>query len=407
MWAGRFFALMYGTGRIMSDDRPKVRWVEARLVGLALTMVISACTPGALRPGQSDRGFKAPYPHSRLISTITWDFSTIASHRKALGSDLWPCAWAVDGDLYCAWGDGGGFDGNDDNIGRASLGFARITGTPSTRDPDAITGKNIWGSPPYAEFAARFGGKVGSMVAVNGVLYAIGGFWTTDNSLDPVHASARGPLSTIAWSSDAAQSWQIAPWSSRLPLGSFVDGGQDSVSAPAPYVLLYYMREGDSRHLYLRRICADQLTVDPAAVPGVEYFAGASHRAREAHWSAREADATAVFTDRNNVQGATAVYDPGIGRYLLTAGHYASGNDNDSSAGQVGLFEAPNPWGPWATIGYYENWGNLKAETTGDFLSLRIPSKWLSSDGKTLWAVFSGLKSFDSFNVVRAVLSVR
>ncbi len=309
--------------------------------------------------------------------------------------------------LYCAWGDGGGFDGNDDNVGRASLGFARIAGTPSIQDPDAITGKNIWGSPPYAEFAARFGGKVGSMTAVNGVLYAIGGFWTADNSQDPVRASGRGPFNTIAWSRDAAQSWQMAPWSSRLPLGSFLDAGQDSVSAPAPYVFLYYMREGDSRDLYLRRIRSDQLTADPATAAGVEYFAGASHRAREAHWSAQEADSIAVFTDRNSVQGATGVYDPGIGRYLLTAGHYVSGNDNDSSAGQVGLFEAPNPWGPWATVGYYQNWGNLEAETTGDFLSLRIPSKWLSPDGRTLWAVFSGLKSFDSFNVVRAVLSVR
>src|ERR1700721_54037 len=133
---------MYGTGRFMSDDRRKVRWIEARLLGLALTIVISACTPGALRPGQSDRGLEAPYPHSRMISAITCDFSTIVSHRKALGSDLWPCAWAVDGDLYCAWGDGGGFDGNDDNVGRASLGFARIAGTPTLQDPDAIPGKN-------------------------------------------------------------------------------------------------------------------------------------------------------------------------------------------------------------------------------------------------------------------------
>jgi len=40
-------------------------------------------------------------------------------------------------------------------------------------------------------------------------------------------------------------------------------------------------------------------------------------------------------------------------------------------------------------------------------LSLRIPSKWLSPDGKTLWAVFSGLKSLDSFNLVKGVLSLR
>jgi hypothetical protein len=114
-----------------------------------------------------------------------------------------------------------------------------------------------------------------------------------------------------------------------------------------------------------------------------------------------------VFTDDNHVEGPSVVYDAGLGRYLLTAGHYASGNDDDSSAGQVGLFEAPHPWGPWATIGYYENWGNLKADTAGDFLSLRLPSKWLSADGRVVWAVFSGPHAFDSFNIVKGTLTVR
>lgn len=385
--------------QVVSDIGPALAWV--------FTLLVSACTPGALRKPGVGPEFEAPYPQSRLISAVAWDFSTVGAQRKALGSDLWPCTWAADGDLYCAWGDGGGFDGNSDYVGRVSLGFARIAGTPNSEDPGAITGKNIWGSPPYAEASAGFGGKVGSMIAVQGVLYANGGFWTTDNSQDPVHASGRGPLNAIAWSTDAAHTWQITPWSAPLPLGSFLDTGQDSTSAAPGYVYLYYMRGGDSRHLYLERIRPDLLTSDPTTTQSVEYFAGASRRARGARWSVQEAQATPVFADRNNVQGPSAVYDRALGRYLLTVGHYASGNDNDSSAGQVGLFEAPNPWGPWGTIGYYENWGGFKAETAGDFLSLRIPSKWISSDGRTLWAVFSGLKSFDSFNVVQAVLSVR
>lgn len=378
----------------------------ARSVCLGLSLLVSACAPGALRtpPGQDGH---APYPHSRLISSMAWDFSSIIPQRKALGSDLWPCAWAADGDLYCAWGDGGGFDGNDDNVGRVSLGFARIKGIPSAADPTAISGKNVWGSPPYAEAAAGFGGKVGTMTAVNGVLYAAGGFWTPANSQDPIHASGRGPLSTIAWSTDFARSWQVAPWSSSMPLGSFLDTGRDSVGAAAPYVFLYYLREGDDRHLFLKRIAPERMRDDPATTRSFEYFTGVSWLVHRAQWSLREVDAAPVFADHNHVQGPSAVYDAGLGRYLLTTGHYASGDDSDSSAGQVGLFEARKPWGPWETIGYYEDWGGLKAETTGDYLSLRIPSKWISSDGKALWAVFSGLKSFDSFNVVRAVLSVR
>jgi Domain of unknown function (DUF4185) len=387
----------------LRSRRPEAVSGVARSAGLAMTLLVSACAPGALRTPPPGQG--TPYPQSRTISAVTWDFAALVPQRKARGSDLWPCAWALDGDLYCAWGDGGGFDGDDDNIGRASLGFARIKGIPSLDDARAIAGKNIWGSPPYAEFAARFGGKVGSMISVDGVLYAIGGFWRPADSQDPVLAGGRGPFSSIAWSTDLARSWQIAPWSSSMPLGSFLDMGQDSANAVRPYVMLYYQRAGDSRHVYLKRIAPKRLIDDPAATRSYEYFTGVSRILRRARWSSREADAAPVFADGNNVSGPSAVYDAGLGRYLLTAGHYASGDDNDSSAGQVGIFEAPNPWGPWATVGYYENWGNLKAETAGDYLSLRIPSKWISADGRTLWAVFSGLKSFDSFNVVRAVLS--
>jgi hypothetical protein len=389
-----------------STPRIAVAGTTLRGISLLVALFIVACTPGALRRKSADGSF-APYSYSRLVSGVTWEFSSIGAQRKALGSDLWPCAWAADDQLYCAWGDGGGFDGNDDQIGRVSLGFARVSGFPDAQDASAVTGKNVWGLPPYAENAANFGGKVGSIAAVGGVLYAIGGFWTTDNSQNPVHASGRGPFDSIAWSTDYARSWQLAPQVSPLSSGSFLDDGQDSMSARDGYVLLYYMRRGDSRHLYLERISRDKLAENPADGRGLEFFTGASWLTGAAHWSAREAEARSVFSDVNNVQGPSAVYDAGLKRFLLTVGHYSSGNDDDSSAGQVGLFEAANPWGPWATIGYYENWGNLKAETTGDFLSLRIPSKWLSSDGETLWAVFSGLKSFDSFNMVRGVLSLR
>src|ERR1700733_11513878 len=89
---------------------------------------------------------QAPYPPSRMIGAVTWDFSAGTTSRRALGSDLWPCTWASDDNQYCAWGDGGGFDGNDDNIGRVSLGFARIAGIPAADGSSGFTGKNVWGA---------------------------------------------------------------------------------------------------------------------------------------------------------------------------------------------------------------------------------------------------------------------
>jgi hypothetical protein len=376
--------------------------------GVVVTSMLLLGACALTRPqAPGPHGSRSPYRQSPLIRSVSWDFTRLESQRRAHGSDLWPCAWSADDDLYCAWGDGGGFDGDADTVGRVSLGFARIHGTPDPMRPDAWVGRNIWGSPPYAAVPATFGGKVGSLVAVNGVLYAHGGFWTPNNTTDPVHHSGRGPLNTIAWSADSGFTWQLAPWSTAGALGSFLDTGRDSTSAPAREVLLYYLRDGDNRHLYLQRIAATALTTDPATGRRAEYFSGTGIFNRAAHWSTRETDAVPVFADANNVEGPSAVYDAGLGRFLLTAGHYASGRDDDSSSGQVGLFEAPHPWGPWRTVGYYDDWGGVGAATLGDYLSLRLPSKWMSTDGKTAWAVFSGLNAFDSFNVVKAVFNVR
>src|ERR1700722_19823086 len=99
-------------------------------------LVAAACSVNRAKPATEP---PAPYAHSRLVWSVTWNFATIWSHRKAHGSDLWPCAWAADDALYCSWGDGGGFDGDDDRIGRVSLGFARISGTPREEDPDSFT----------------------------------------------------------------------------------------------------------------------------------------------------------------------------------------------------------------------------------------------------------------------------
>jgi len=69
----------------------------------------------------------APYPPSKLFTSIEWHWDTLKT--AAPGSDLWPITWGADGNLYSAWGDGGGFGGTDKQ-GRVSAGFARIEAGP-------------------------------------------------------------------------------------------------------------------------------------------------------------------------------------------------------------------------------------------------------------------------------------
>jgi hypothetical protein len=366
----------------------------------------------ALRGSRKASDIRAPYPKSQVITGVQWDFSTLLSHRKAIGSDIWPMTWAADGKLYAAWGDGGGFDGTEERraTGRTSLGFARIEGTPDPADPSSFTGRNVWGqAPAFAEAQASFGGKVADLISVDGVLYAQGALWRQENCgcADATVRSEQNPAGrTLAWSADLGKTWRLAPWVSGAELGTSLQFGRDYSGAfDAAHVYLYYQRDvkRHSTHIYLRRVRSADITAEPATPGHFEYWSGIENNAPL--WSTTEADAQAVFSDPNVEPGtfaaASIVYDAPLGRYLLAAWH-------GPATGQIGFFEAQAPWGPWATVAYYEDWEGL-TESAGEATGLSVPTKWISSDGRALWVVFSGVNNgadndFDSFNLVRGTL---
>jgi hypothetical protein len=109
--------------------------------------------------------------------------------------------------------------------------------------------------------------------------------------------------------------------------------------------------------------------------------------------------------DPNGAALGSAVYDPGLKRFLLTCFHVGPG--------QLGVFDAPDPWGPWTTVAYYQNWGQMGSE--GEGLTCSFPQKWMSTDGLVLWSIFSvygdgakkGVNAHDKFNLVKATLQLR
>lgn len=44
-------------------------------------------------------------------------------------------------------------------------------------------------------------------------------------------------------------------------------------------------------------------------------------------------------------------YNAGLKRYLLITEH------TETHRGNMGIFDAPHPWGPWTTVCYQEKWG--------------------------------------------------
>jgi hypothetical protein len=106
-----------------------------------------------------------------------------------------------------------------------------------------------------------------------------------------------------------------------------------------------------------------------------------------------------VFTDRGpRPLGLSAVtYNAGLGRYIASA---------EGAVNQVAFYDAPNPWGPWTSIGYFNSnpndnsggWGNLGEGIAlsswgngshGDGLGINFVDKWMSTNGETMWAEFS------------------
>src|SRR5215813_2673465 len=111
-------------------------------------------------------------------------------------------------------------------------------------------------------------------------------------------------------------------------------------------------------------------------------------------WTDDIAGRKAVFRHPGGCGRSTISYDAGLKRYLWC--QTLPGPDARFKGG-FGIYDAPEPWGPWTTVHFTEDWD------VGPGESSTFPTKWMSADGRTLHLVFSGE---DSFSVRRALLAV-
>jgi hypothetical protein len=102
-----------------------------------------------------------------------------------------------------------------------------------------------------------------------------------------------------------------------------------------------------------------------------------------------------VFTFARNCYRSSISYHAGLQRYLACL--VLPGGDA-RFAGGFGIYDAPEPWGPWTTVFFTSSWD------VGPGESASFPTKWMSRDGNTAHLVFSG---DDSFSVRRAHVLIR
>jgi hypothetical protein len=293
-----------------------------------------------------------PYPPSLVISDMTFEWST--HERHAPGSDNWPITWADDGHQYTSWGDGGGFGGTNDE-GRVSLGVAVVKGGASS-----YTGYNHWGGED-ATHPATFGGKSYGIISTDKVLYK----WVSPGSGAKNYNEVR-----LYRSTNRGASWTAASWTFKkqdgFVLPTFLQFGRNYAGARDGWVYIYANKLQDSSSLTIQQPGEITLMRVPKADlmerEAYQFFAGMNEEDKLT-WTSNLTKRRPVFTDRNGVGWNTSVsYNPGLRRYLLITEHHRS------SEGSFGLFDAPEPWGPWTTVAYTHGFGepHLEASTFFD-----------------------------------------
>lgn len=318
-----------------------------------------------------------PYPPSPIITAVRWaPASTIL--RRARGSDNWPMTWGDDDALYTAYGDGNGFE--PFVPAKLSLGFARVTGVPPN-----IQGVNFPAANGDSRGDGRSGRKASGLLMVDGVLYLLA------RNLD--HAQ-------LAWSRDHGATWTWAEWRFKTSFGAptFLNFGRNYAGARDGFVYIYSLDSDSAYEAADRMVMARVPKERIARQDAYEYFVSADASGR-AEWSKDIARRGAVFSHRGNCYRGGVTYHAALKRYLwCQILPHSTHPQGMRFQGGFGIYDAPEPWGPWTTAFYTEKWDVGPGESSS------LPPKWMSADGKTVHLVFSG---DDHFSVRQATLGTK
>lgn len=339
-----------------------------------------------------------------FFSTADIAYSSILNIDASDG-DLWPTAWADDGNLYGANGDGLGF--STDQADFADITVSRISGTPET----GITGVRLTGGAALGPVwtPGTYNRKPTGMVAVDGdgdghdELYIA----VQDLNNGPNGTAFNDvPAASIAKSIDYGVTW--TPTDALMFTNHifttvfFLDFGKSNSAATvlgkdaARYIYAYGLDNNwrdsvdgavpDPQSVYLARAPISSIQ----KISTWEWFSGTTTVPR---WSLDIEDRQPVLRDTRRVypggettdgysvisQGSV-VYNAPLNRYL-----YTSWTDYSFE-----FYESSQPWGPF-TLFLHKDFGvtpwfgqNTSTPKNGGYATT-IPSKFISEDGTHMW----------------------
>jgi CubicO group peptidase (beta-lactamase class C family) len=322
-----------------------------------------------------------PYPPSELIRAVSFapagEISRAArgmpGKTRFDGSDLWPMTWADDDAQYTAYGDGYGFEPYTDE--KLGLGFAKILGGPTDFQGvniRSVTGENRGMGPA--------GIKANGILMVDGVLYLWG---------------RNAGNAQLAWSTDHARTWTWSDWKLTTSFGcpTLLNFGKNYQGARDDYVYTYSPDADDAYSPADRLVLARVPRARIRDRDAYEFFQRLDPGGAPV-WTAPLGHRGGVFTFPGRCYRCAVSYHPGLKRYLLCM--ILAGGETRFEGG-FGIYEAPEPWGPWSTAFFTPRWD------VGPGEACSFPTKWMSAAGTTLYLVSSG---DDCFSVRKATLTV-
>ena len=248
--------------------------------------------------------------------------------------------------------------------------------------PPDIRGVNI--RSPQAEQLGQgaAGRKASGMLMVDGLL----AMWIRNAG-----------NSQLMWSEDHGATWTSADWKWTTSFGcpTFLNFGRNYSGARDEYVYVY-SHDADSAYdasdrMVLARVPADRLREQAA----YEFFAGLGDDGAP-RWTKDINARRAVFEHPGRCYRSGITYNAGLKRYLWCQILPESTDTRGPRyQGGFGIYDASEPWGPWTTVYFTNEWDVGPGETSS------LPTKWMSEDGRTAHLVFSG---DDYFSVRRARL---
>ncbi len=331
-------------------------------------------------------------------------------HSDYYFADTWYPTWAADGNLYSPWTDGSvpRLDGGRESSNSAEGKYA-TTGQAVMIGDDPLN-LNVYSLGLVRGDATPYKGRYpcGSLVH-NGIwyygTYCLAPEGTTRFGDTDFNWPWLGPLVGFRFSTDYGKTWietthtpekplfgETGMWGYPVKLGSphFVDFGRDMEHSPdGKAYLVGHGAEVDDplpRFANLSWISGDQIYLT-RVIPGVETindpnqyeFFGGHDEAGQPIWTNNFKQIKPLIDWNNNCGCVTITYNAPLMKYLMcvTDGWPTCAKMNSY------ILEADRITGPWRIVAYMKEFGEQ-----GYFLN--IPTKFISSDGRTAWLCYSG-----------------